>query len=156
MLLDITAPIIPFVGFGEIKLYSTKDDLKDLLEMEGVISKIIFNDWIQYDIQNDVELLFQLKNNLIDVFNSSIIEFCKTRIKENRILQGRLRISDYYKSYNSQIQQSKNYVMEYNNLTKWIKKNVPYQNIKKGEFFVKEYTNDELIEMEKNGYIFTA
>ena len=61
MLLDITAPIIPFVGFGEIKLYSTKDDLKDLLEMEGVISKIIFNDWIQYDIQNDVELLFQTK-----------------------------------------------------------------------------------------------
>ena len=46
--------------------------------------------------------------------------------------------------------------MEYNNLTKWIKKNVPYQNIKKGEFFVKEYTNDELIEMEKMGYIFTA
>ncbi len=44
MLLDITAPIIPFAGFGEIKLYSTRDDLKDLLEMEGVTSKIIFND----------------------------------------------------------------------------------------------------------------
>lgn len=96
------------------------------------------------------------KNNLIDVFNSPIIEFCKTKIKDNRILRGRLWISDYYKSCNSQIQQSKNYVMEYNNLTKWIKKNVPYQNIKKGKFFVKEYTNDELIEMEKMGYIFTA
>ncbi len=63
MLLDITAPIIPFVGFGEIKLYSTRDDLKDLLEMEGVTSKIIFNAWIQYDIQNDIELLFHLKND---------------------------------------------------------------------------------------------
>lgn len=30
------------------------------------------------------------KNNIIDVFNSPIIEFCKTRIKENRILRGRL------------------------------------------------------------------
>lgn len=134
MLLDITAPIIPFAGFGEIKLYSTRDDLKDLLEMEGVTSKIIFNDWIQYDIQNDVELLFQLKNNLIDVFNSPIIEFCKTRIKENRILRGRLWISDYYKSYNSQIQQSKNYVMEYNNLTKWIKKMCHIKILKKENF----------------------
>lgn len=63
MLLDITAPIVPFEGFGEIKLYSTRDELKDLLEMEGVTSKIIFDDWIQYDIQNNIELLFHLKNN---------------------------------------------------------------------------------------------
>ena len=63
MLLDITAPIIPFEGFGEIKLYSTRDELKDLLEMEGVTSKILFDDWIQYDIQNNIELLFHLKNN---------------------------------------------------------------------------------------------
>lgn len=63
MLLDITAPIIPFEGFGEIKLYSTRDELIDLLEMESVSSKIIFDDWIQYDIQNSLELLFHLKNN---------------------------------------------------------------------------------------------
>ena len=91
------------------------------------------------------------------MLNSPIIEFCKTRVKENRILRGRLWISDqYYKSNNGKTQQSKNYIMEYNMLAKWIKKNVPYQNIKKGEFFVKEYTNDELIQMEKTGYIFTA
>lgn len=63
MPLDITAPIIPFEGFGEIKLYSTRDELKDLLEMKGVTSKIILDDWVQYDIQNDIELLFHLKNN---------------------------------------------------------------------------------------------
>ena len=63
LLLDITAPIITFEGFGKIKLYSTRDELKDLLEMEGVTSKIIFDDWIQYDIQNTLELLFHLKNN---------------------------------------------------------------------------------------------
>ncbi|WP_283610434.1 hypothetical protein [Faecalispora anaeroviscerum] len=63
MILDISAPIIPFKGFGEIKLYSTRDELRNLLEMEGVDSKIIFNDWIQYDIQNTIELLFHLKNN---------------------------------------------------------------------------------------------
>ena len=63
MRLDITAPIIPFEGFGEIKLYSTSNELRELLEMEGVTSKIIFDDWIQYDIQNSLELLFHLKNN---------------------------------------------------------------------------------------------
>ena len=73
MHLDIYAPIIPFEGFGEIKLYSTRNDLKDLLEMEGVTSKILFDNWIQYDIQNDIELLFHLKNNKfirIFIFNS--------------------------------------------------------------------------------------
>ena len=63
MLLDISAPIVPFDGFGEIKLYSTRDELSELLEMEGVDSKIIFDDWIRYDIQNSIELLFHLKNN---------------------------------------------------------------------------------------------
>lgn len=63
MRLDITVPIIPFEGFGEIKLYSTRDELRELLEMEGVTSKILFEDWIQYDIQNSLELLFHLKND---------------------------------------------------------------------------------------------
>ena len=100
-----------------------------------------YNDYYLY--KNEFGCLLT-KNNSIDVLNSPIIEFCKTRVKEN------------YKSNNGQTQQSKNYIMEYNMLAKWIKKNVPYQNIKKGEFFVKEYTNDELIQMEKTGYIFTA
>ena len=113
-----------------------------------------YNDYYLY--KNEFGCLL-IRNNSIDVLNSPIIEFCKTRVKENRILRGRLWISDqYYKYNNGQTQQSKNYIMEYNMLAKWIKKNVPYQNIKKGEFFVKEYTNDELIQMEKTGYIFTA
>lgn len=63
MQLDVFAPIVPFEGFGEIKLYSTREELKELLEMEGTTSKIIFDDWIQYDIQDSVELLFHLKND---------------------------------------------------------------------------------------------
>ena len=63
MLLDISAPIVPFEGFGEIKLYSTREDLRELLEKEGTTSKIIFDDWIQYDVQDSVELLFHLKND---------------------------------------------------------------------------------------------
>lgn len=95
-------------------------------------------------------------NDSIDILNSPIIEFCKTRVKGNRILRGRVWISDYYYKNNGQTQESKKYIIEYQNLVKWIKKNVPYQSIKKGDSFVKEYTNDELIQMEKNGYIFSA
>ncbi len=63
MLLDISAPIVPFEGFGEIKLYSTRDELRELLEKEDVESEIINNNWIRYDVQNCVELFFHLKNN---------------------------------------------------------------------------------------------
>ena len=63
MLLDISAPIVPFEGFGEIKLYSTRDELQELLEGEAVEAKTINNDWIRYDIQKSVELFFHLKNN---------------------------------------------------------------------------------------------
>ena len=63
MLLDISAPIVPFEGFGEIKLYRTRDELHELLEGEAVEAEIVKNDWIRYDIQNSVELFFHLKNN---------------------------------------------------------------------------------------------
>lgn len=63
MLVDISAPIVPFEGLGGIKLYSTRDELKELLEKEDTKSEVIHNDWIRYDIQNSVELFFHLKNN---------------------------------------------------------------------------------------------
>nr|WP_317439857.1 hypothetical protein [uncultured Enterocloster sp.] len=63
MLLDIQAPIVPFKGFGKIKLYSTRNQVQELLEGKAVKSEIINNDWIRYDIQNSIELFFHLKNN---------------------------------------------------------------------------------------------
>lgn len=43
---------------------------------------------------------------------------------------------------------------KFQKLSKWIKKNVPYQSIRKGEYVVKEYTNNELIELEKSRMYF--
>lgn len=63
MLLDISAPIVPFEGFGGIKLYSTRTELRELLEGDAVEAEVINNNWIRYDIQNSVELFFHLKNN---------------------------------------------------------------------------------------------
>ena len=75
MLLDISAPIVPFEGFGEIKLYSTRNELRELLEKEDVESEIINNDWIRYDILNSVELFFHLKN--IKLFRITTLDNCK-------------------------------------------------------------------------------
>ncbi len=63
MLLDITAPIIPFKGFGEIKLYSTRDELSDLLSLNNVEAAVINENWIWYDVKNSVELFFHRGNN---------------------------------------------------------------------------------------------
>lgn len=80
MLLDIWAPIVPFKGFGEIMLYSTRDELRELLEIEGVESKVMYNDWIRYDIQNSVELFFHLKNNKL--FRITTLENYKGKLFE--------------------------------------------------------------------------
>lgn len=63
MLLDKMAPIIPYIGLGDIKLYSTREELRDLLSLDGVDSMMITENWIRYDICNTVELFFHLVND---------------------------------------------------------------------------------------------
>lgn len=63
MLIDITAPIVPFEGFGEIKLYSTREELRDLLALERVEMMVINEKWIRYDIEDSIELFFHLEND---------------------------------------------------------------------------------------------
>lgn len=63
MTFDEKAPIIPFVGLGGIKLYSTRQKLKDLLAAKGVKSQILNSTWIKYDVQNAIELFFHLRND---------------------------------------------------------------------------------------------
>ena len=44
---------------------------------------------------------------------------------------------------------------DYEKLVRWIKKNVPYHKIPKGNFEVMEYANDSLFELCKDGFIYT-
>ena len=60
--IDVNAPIIPYEGLGGIKLYSTREELKDILSLPNVTSRIIY-DWIEYSIQDKVALTFHLKND---------------------------------------------------------------------------------------------
>ncbi|MDO5559642.1 MAG: hypothetical protein Q4F95_08605 [Oscillospiraceae bacterium] len=63
MILDIRAPIIPYDGFGEIKLYSTIMELDEILTLSVSKKKILNDNWIIYDIQNSIELFFHRKND---------------------------------------------------------------------------------------------
>lgn len=63
MKINFSAPIVPFEGLGGIKLYSTRTELKNLLELEGTESEVINDNWIKYDVQNSVELFFHRGNN---------------------------------------------------------------------------------------------
>ena len=62
--IDINAPIIPFQGLGGIKLYSTREDLKELLErQDGTVIKQNWGTWWHYEIKGCFCLFFHKKND---------------------------------------------------------------------------------------------
>ncbi|WP_167957278.1 hypothetical protein [Anaerosporobacter faecicola] len=62
MQLDVNSPILPYLGFGNIKLYSTMDELNNILKLEGVTSVVLNDTWIQYNVLDSIELYFHKKN----------------------------------------------------------------------------------------------
>ena len=105
------------------------------------------------------ELVMQQGNGAsMDTIKSPVIQFCKTSIKteQKKILRGRLWIAtQYYDDEGNWVKKSELFVKDYQKLNRWIKKNVPYQEIRKGEYLVKEYVNDELKELQEKGYVLT-
>ena len=94
----------------------------------------------------------------MDIIDSPLIEFDKTLIKENekRIVRGRIWIEDkFYNGSGDIVKKDKKFTDDYRSLVRWIKKNVPFQEIPKGEYLIKEYVNDELKEYLKKGYVFS-
>lgn len=80
MLLDFTAPIVPYEGVGEIKLYSTRDMMSEILKLEGTETLVINESWIRYDIQNSIELFFHMKNDKL--FRITTLENFKGKLFE--------------------------------------------------------------------------
>lgn len=100
-------------------------------------------------------IMRQDNKEIMDSLKSPVIQFGKTAIKEEykKVLRGRIWISDQYNDDNGiLIKKDGEFVKDYKTLTHWIKKNVPYQEIRKGEFWVKEYVNDEVKELQENGF----
>ena len=94
----------------------------------------------------------------IDQITSPVIEFTRTKIVYDKKIVRRGRIwveTKYYDSSGELVEKNAEFIKDYNRLVRWINKNVPYREIPKGDFLVKEYTNDELMELVKQGYRLT-
>ena len=71
-------------------------------------------------------------------------------------MQGRIWISDrYFDENGALIKKDMSFVTDYQMLMRWVKKHVPYQEIKKGEYLIKEYVNDELKDLQEDGFKLT-
>ncbi len=103
------------------------------------------------------KIVMQSNGNYIDTLKSPVIEFNKTSVKAEKhmVLRGRLWISDCYYENGILISQKPEFIKDYQALTRWIKKRVPRQKIKKGKYLVDEYACDELVEMQKEGFVLT-
>lgn len=102
-------------------------------------------------------LLFKNQNQLLDILNSPIIELIKTRIKGHKVLCGRLWVSDsFYKHNTDKMESCKNYIDAYKLLSKWIKTNVPYQEVMMGGYIIKTYADDLFVDIENRGFQFSS
>jgi len=91
----------------------------------------------------------------IDQITSPVIEFIRTSIvhDEKIIRRGGIWIeTKHYDSSGELVEKKAELVKDYNRLVRWIKKNVPFRGVPKGDYIVKEYANDEIMELVKQGY----
>ena len=94
-------------------------------------------------------------SGIMDIIKAPVIEFNRTIVKEEqkKIIRGRIWLShQYYDDDGNIVKKSHEIVKDYEKMTRWIKKNVPYQEIKKGKYLIKEYANDEIIDLQNQGY----
>lgn len=61
-MIALDAPILPWVGMGNINLYSHISDFYPLLSNEGVKTQLLGNFLIRYEISNSIDLWFNIIN----------------------------------------------------------------------------------------------
>jgi hypothetical protein len=60
--LNLDAPIFPWEGIGNIKLYSTIDDLREFVEAEDTRKFEYYKNLVRYEVPGKVYLFFNLIN----------------------------------------------------------------------------------------------
>lgn len=104
------------------------------------------------------ELRKKQDDKVYDSLIGPVIEFKKSMIKEDtkKIIRGRLWMTDwYYDEEGNKVKKNDWLTKDYEKLVRWVKKNVPYQEYNNKGYILKEYINDEIIELQKEGYIYT-
>jgi hypothetical protein len=61
-LLDLDAPILPWEGIGNIKLYATINDFKEIVEAEKTIRFEYFKNLVRYEVPGKIYLFFNTIN----------------------------------------------------------------------------------------------
>ena len=106
----------------------------------------------------DIKMCQNGKANSVDAIKSPIIQFKKTVIKEEqkKVLKGRLWMeTQFYDGGGKLVKKNEIFVKEYQMLVRWLKRHIPYQEIKKGDYLIKAYINDEIKELQDREFIFT-
>lgn len=141
----------------------------DYLTQCGFVLLNIDADEVEAD-SNSIFSVYLYKNNYgalictqnamkqINSIRSPVIQFKKIIIKmdQQTILRGRLWMEDkYYADNGTIIQKDIALVKDYQKLVRWIRKNVPYRKIPKGNSEVMEYASESLDELYNNVFSFT-
>ena len=93
-------------------------------------------------------------NRRVDFMDGPVIEFCKTLLNEKKtITRGRLWMDSwYFDEVGTKVKKSELLIKDYEKLVRWVKKHVPYQEYTQKGYILKGYINDEVIELQKQGY----
>lgn len=114
--IDLKAPIVPYLGLGGIQLYSTFDDLKELLKGENVRKRNLTRNSVRYDIGDSVMLFFLLKNRKLfkittnQEYQGKLFGLISTKTKEDEI--ARLEQSFFYDDFEEMWESSKGVFIE--------------------------------------------
>lgn len=89
------------------------------------------------------------------VTDSAAIEFSNSAIslEEKAVSQGRIYVEMSYYENGEKVKKSQELDDFYKKLVKWIKKNIPYQEISIGGYTRKEYITDDIVELINAGKI---
>lgn len=146
----------------QINFYMSNDVQErfiDFLNKKGFVfvdyNASIIND-ISDNSKREIYLYKQDYGNIIMSQNDKVI---KTKIIEEQqtVLRGRLWIeTKYYNEKGEVINKGESFIKDYQMLVRWIKKNVPYQQIKYKNYYIKEYINDELKELQEREFKFAT
>lgn len=95
-------------------------------------------------------------NRYIDFMDGPVIEFSKPIVnaETKKLTEGRLWMDGwYFDEAGNKVKKNELLTKDYEKLVRWVKKHVPYQEYIQKGYILKGYINDEVIELQKQGYI---
>jgi hypothetical protein len=125
-------------------------------KVDNVADKKLYTVYL-YKENYGVFLRNKSDSRYIDFMDGPVIEFSKSMIdaETKKLIRGRLWMDGwYFDEAGNKVKKSELLTKDYEKLVRWVKKHVPYQEYEQKGYILKEYINDEVIELQKQGYTF--